>query len=237
MKEQFLRTLMLIGNEGFEKLQKSRVAIFGVGGVGGFAFEALVRSGVGCIDIIDNDFISMSNINRQIIATHKNVGKYKVDVLQERALEINPDVTINTYKTFVLDSNISEFDFSEYDYVIDALDTVNAKIAIVCEATKYNIPVISSMGTGNKLNPLDLKVTDINKTKICPLARVMRYELKKKGIKNLKVVYSEEEVKPNISNYNETKENGRPVPSSIAFVPSVCGLIIASEVVKDIINK
>lgn len=233
-KDIYSRTIMLLGEEDFQKLSNKRVAIFGVGGVGGYVFESLLRSGITNIDIIDNDVISYSNINRQIIALHSTVGKYKVEVLKERGLDINPNANINVYKTFVLDSNINMFPFNKYDYVIDALDTVNAKIAIVCEANKYNVPVISSMGTGNKLNPLELKVTDISKTKVCPLARVMRLELKKRNIKKLKVVYSEEEVKENKSNIKEIKENGRPVPSSISFVPSVAGLIIASEVVKDL---
>lgn len=235
MSEQFKRTKMLIGEDKFISLQKKRVAIFGVGGVGGYVFEALIRTGVLEFDIIDNDVISLSNINRQIIALHSNVGNYKVDELKKRGIEINPAAKINVYKTFVLDKNISDFPFEKYDYVIDALDTINAKIAIIEEANKYNIPVISSMGTGNKINPLDIKVTDIYKTKVCPLARVMRYELKKRGIKKLKVAYSEEEIRDNKYEI-EVKENGRPVPSSIAFVPSVCGLVIASEVVKDLIE-
>lgn len=236
MKEIFSRTTMLIGEDKLELLNQSKVIIFGVGGVGGYVFEALARSGIGQIDIVDNDVISLSNINRQIIATIDNVGKYKVDVLKERGLNINPNVIINKYKTFVLDTNIDDFDLSKYDYVVDALDTINAKIAIIEKCYKNNIKVISSMGTGNKLNPLDLKVSDIYKTKVCPLARVMRYELKKRDIKKLKVVYSEEEPIKNNSSLQEVKENGRPVPSSIAFVPSACGLVIASEIIKDLIK-
>mgnify|MGYP003295165420 CR=1 FL=1 len=230
MSDQFKRTKMLIGEDKFISLQKKRVAIFGVGGVGGYVFEALIRTGVLEFDIIDNDVISLSNINRQIIALHSNVGNYKVDELKKRGLEINPAAKINVYKTFVLDKNISDFPFEKYDYVIDALDTINAKIAIIEEATKYNIPVISSMGTGNKINPLDIKVTDIYKTKVCPLARVMRYELKKRGIKKLKVVYSEEA--PRVP----AMENGKRVPASCAFIPSVADLIVASEVIKDLIK-
>ena len=233
-KDIFKRTIMLLGEDSFQQLQNKKIAIFGVGGVGGYVFESLIRSGITNIDIIDNDVISESNINRQIIALHSTIGKCKVDVLKERGLDINPNAIINVYKTFVLDSNIEQFPFGEYDYVIDALDTVNAKIAIVCQANKYGVKVISSMGTGNKLNPLELKVTDISKTKVCPLARVMRLELKKRNITKLKVVYSEEAVKENQSDIKELKENGRPVPSSISFVPSVAGLIIASEVVKDL---
>lgn len=236
MEKEFLRTEMLIGAEGLEKLNKSKVAIFGVGGVGGYVFEGLIRSGVGYIDVFDNDTINITNINRQIIADHSTVGRKKVDVIKDRGLLINPNAVINTFDDFILESNIDSFNFSNYDYVIDAIDTVNGKLAIIEKAKKENIKVISSMGTGSKLNPLDLKVTDIYKTKGCPLARVMRIELKKRNIDSLKVVYSEEEVKPCLIDNPPLRESGRPTPSSIAFVPSVAGLIIASEVIKDLIK-
>lgn len=236
MKDEFLRTEMLIGSENLEKLSKSKVAIFGVGGVGGYVFEGLIRSGVGSIDVFDNDTINITNINRQIIADHSTIGKKKVDAIKQRGLLINPNAVINTFDDFVLESNIEKIDFSKYDYIVDAIDTVNGKLAIIEKAKKENIRVISSMGTGSKLNPLDLKVTDIYKTKGCPLARVMRTELKKRNIKDLKVVYSEEEVKPCLIENPPLRESGRPTPSSIAFVPSVAGLIIASEVIKDLIK-
>ncbi len=220
---------MLIGEANLEKLQNSRVAIFGVGGVGGFVLEALVRSGIGSIDIIDNDTVSISNINRQIIATHDTLGEYKVDVARARALSINPDMNIRTYKTFYLPENSAEFDFSEYDYIVDAVDTVTAKIEIIVNAKRTETPVISCMGTGNKLDPTRFEITDIYKTSICPLAKVMRRELKKRGIDSLKVLYSKEEPIKN--------EEGRTPPASIAFVPSVAGLIIAGEVVKDIMKR
>lgn len=229
MHEQFLRTSTLIGEANLEKLQNSRVAIFGVGGVGGFVLEALVRSGIGSIDIIDNDTVSISNINRQIIATHDTLGEYKVDVARARALSINPDMNIRTYKTFYLPENSAEFDFSEYDYIVDAVDTVTAKIEIIVNAKQAEIPVISCMGTGNKLDPTRFEITDIYKTSVCPLAKVMRRELKKRGIDSLKVLYSKEEPIKN--------EEGRTPPASIAFVPSVAGLIIAGEVVKDIMKR
>ena len=232
----FLRTEMLIGTENLEKLKKSHIAIFGVGGVGGYAFEALVRSGVGEIDIFDNDVVDITNINRQIIATIDVVGLDKVEVARRRALIINPNVIVNTYKTFVLESNIESIDFSKYDYVIDAIDTVNGKLAIIEKAIKNNVNIISSMGTGSKLNPLELKVVDIYKTKGCPLAKVMRSELKKRNIKSLKVCYSEEDVKQCMIENPPKRASGRPTPSSISFVPSCAGLIIASEVVKDIIG-
>ena len=236
MQNEFIRTEMLIGREAIEKLNKTKVAIFGVGGVGGYAFEGLIRSGVGSIDVFDNDDVNITNINRQIIALHSTIGRKKVDVIKERGLLINPNAIINTFDSFVLESNIDNIDFSQYDYIIDAIDTVNGKLAIIEKAKRLNIKVISSMGTGSKLNPLDLKVTDISKTKGCPLARVMRTELKKRNITELKVVYSEEEVKPCLVENPPLRESGRPTPSSISFVPSVAGLIIASEVIKDLIK-
>lgn len=225
---------MLIGKESLEKLASSRVAVFGVGGVGGFVAEALARAGVGKIDLIDNDTVSPSNINRQIIALLSTVGKLKTEVMRERILDINLDAKVECINKFVLPENINEFNFSQYDYVVDAIDTVSGKIAIIEKAYGEGIPVISSMGTGNKLDPTKFEIADINKTCVCPLARVMRYELKKRGVKKLKVLYSKEEpIKP----YSEDKnEKGRAVPASISFVPSVAGLIIGAEVIKDLIK-
>ena len=233
MKEQFSRTQMLIGEDALNTLSKSRVAVFGIGGVGGYAVEALVRSGVGKLDLIDNDTVNVTNINRQIIATYDTLNKYKVDTAKERILKINPDAVVRTYKTFYLPENSKQFDFSQYDYIIDAVDTVTAKIEIAVNAKKMNVPLISSMGTGNKLNPALFEVSDIYKTSVCPLAKVMRRELKKRNIESLKVVYSREEP---IKNTIAEADTQRHTPASIAFVPSVAGLIIAGEVIKDLIK-
>ncbi len=233
--EQFSRTQMLLGDEAMEKLKKAYIAVFGVGGVGGYVVEALVRSGITKFDLIDNDVVSVSNINRQIIATHSSIGKYKVDVMKERILDINPDAEVNVYKCFYLPENADSFDLKKYDYVIDAIDTVTAKLELIVRAKKVGTPIMSSMGTGNKLQPTELEVTDIYKTQMCPLARVMRNELKKRDVHDLKVVYSKE--KPIKIQKEITSENvGRikDVPGSVAFVPSVAGLIIAGEVIKDI---
>lgn len=227
MSEQFSRTEMLIGSENLAKLANSRVAIFGVGGVGGYTVEALVRSGIGAIDIIDNDIVAESNLNRQIIALHSTIGKYKVDVAKERILDINPNITVNAYKVFYTPETSEQFDFTKYDYIVDAIDTVSGKIELIIQANQAQTPIISSMGAGNKMNPTDFEVSDIYKTSVCPLAKVMRQELKKRGIKKLKVVYSKE---PPI------KHEGRRMPASNAFVPSTVGLIIASEVIKDLIK-
>lgn len=235
MKEQFQRTQLLLGNENMEKLANARVAVFGVGGVGGYVVEALVRSGVGTIDLIDDDVVCISNINRQIIATTRTVGRPKVEVAKERILEINPDAKVNVYKTFYLPENKEMFDFSQYDYVVDAIDTVTGKISLVMQANEANVPIISSMGAGNKLNPAMFEVADIYKTSVCPLAKVMRRELKKRGIKKLKVVYSKEEPITPLSSDEQNESKRRSIPGSTAFVPSVVGLIIASEVIKDII--
>ena len=237
--EQFVRTEMLLGAETMEKLQNAHVAIFGVGGVGGYVAEALARSGVGKFDLIDNDTVALSNINRQIIATHSSVGKYKVDVMKERILDINPNAEVMVHKCFFLPENSGEFDFSKYTYIVDAIDTVTAKLELIVRADEVGVPIISSMGTGNKLDPTRLEVSDIYKTEVCPLARVMRTELKKRGIKKLKVVYSKEQPIKRAKNNKEqiTSENtGRikDVPGSVAFVPSVAGLIIAGQVIKDI---
>lgn len=231
MDNQFKRTEMLIGENALNKLKNCRVAVFGIGGVGGICAEALVRSGIGTLDIIDNDIVDITNLNRQIIATHKTVGKNKVDVFEERAKEINPEVIINKHNFFFSKDTSSLFDFRNYDYVIDAIDSVSSKLELVLKSQEANTPIISSMGTGNKLNAADLEVTDIYKTSVCPLARVMRYELKKLGVKKLKVVYSKEEpIKSAVD------ENGKSVPASSSFVPSAAGLIIAGEVIKDLIK-
>lgn len=234
MTEQFSRTGLLLGEDKIEKLRNLRVAVFGVGGVGGFTVEALARSGVGTIDIIDNDTVCLSNINRQIIATHSTVGRHKVDVMKERILDINPDAVVNTYKTFYTPETSASFDFSQYDYVVDAIDTVSGKIELVMQAQKAGTPIICSMGAGNKLDPTAFEVADIYKTSVCPLARVMRNELRKRGVKKLKVVYSKEKpITP--ENSGENTDNRKQIPGSTAFVPSVVGLIIAGEVIKDII--
>lgn len=232
MTEKFSRTQMLIGEAKLKKLSDCRVAVFGIGGVGGYVVEALIRAGVGAIDLIDNDTVSVSNINRQIIALNSTVGKLKTEVMRERILDINPEAKVNCINKFVLAENINEFDFSEYDYIIDAIDTVSGKLAIIEKAYFLGKPVISSMGTGNKLDPTGFRITDINKTSVCPLARVMRYELKKRGVKKLKVLFSQEEpIKPQ---EQETNEKGKAIPGSISYVPSVAGLIIASEVINDL---
>lgn len=225
MNEQFSRTAQLIGEENVKNLFSKHVIVFGCGGVGGFVVEALARSGIGKISFVDNDSVNISNINRQITALHSTVGKQKVDVLKNRILDINPNCQVFTFNTFFLPENSHSFDFSQYDYVVDAVDTVTAKIEIIKKSKDANVPIISSMGTGNKLNPLAFKVADISKTNVCPLARVMRNELKKRGISKVKCVYSEE--LPVIQTQT---------PASIAFVPSVAGLLIASEVIKDLMK-
>ena len=235
MDERFSRTETLLGKGAMEKLKNSRVAVFGVGGVGGYALEALVRSGVGEIDLIDSDVVAKTNINRQIIATEDSIGKYKVDVAKERAESINPEVKINTRIAFFSPENASDFDFSAYDYIIDAIDTVSSKLALIEKAVREGVKIISSMGTGNKLNPLAFEITDIYKTSVCPLARVMRTELKKRGVKKLKVLYSKEEPIKALANDSDAPKT-RHAPASIAFVPSVAGLAIAGEVIKDLIK-
>ena len=237
MLDQFSRTRLLLGQEGMDKLAKARVAVFGVGGVGGYAVEALARSGVGALDLIDNDKVCLTNINRQIIATHKSIGQYKVDVAEERIKDINPGCTVRTYKTFYMPDTANQFNFYEYDYVIDAIDTVTGKIELVMQADKCGTPIISSMGAGNKLDPAAFEVSDIYKTSVCPLAKVMRRELKKRGIKSLKVVYSKEEPIRLVEDAPEEEREisqKRDIPGSTAFVPSVAGLIIAGEVIKDL---
>ncbi|MBO6220109.1 MAG: tRNA threonylcarbamoyladenosine dehydratase [Treponema sp.] len=241
MLNQFSRTELLLGKEAMKILSRAHVAVFGVGGVGGYVVEALVRSGISHIDIIDNDTVSLTNINRQIIASHATLGRPKVDVMKERILDINPDAEVKAFKCFYLPETRNLFDFSEYDYVIDAVDTVTAKIQLILQAKEAGVPVISSMGAGNKLNPMTFEVADISQTSVCPLARVMRQECKKRGIKDVKVVYSRE--KPVESRLTEeekksAEQKGNGVaPGSCAFVPSVAGLIIASEVIKDLTAK
>ena len=227
---------MIFGKDSMEKLKNSRVAVFGVGGVGGHAVEALVRSGVGKIDIIDNDTVSVTNLNRQIFALWSTVGESKVEVAKKRLLDINPKLEINAHQVFFLPENADGFDFSKYDYVIDAIDTVTAKIELIKRAKEANTPIISSMGTGNKLDPTKLCIADISKTSVCPLARVMRYELKKRNICKVKVLYSTEQpVKPIVN--DSVDADSKRVPASTSFVPSVGGLIIASEVIKDLLKN
>ena len=229
--DRFKRTEFLIGKEKLEKLKNSKVAIFGIGGVGGYVTEALARSGVGAMDLIDNDVVSLSNINRQIIALTSTVGKYKVDVAKERVADINPDIKVNTFKTFYLPEN-NDFDFSQYDYIIDAIDTVSGKLALIENAHKANTKIISSMGTGNKLDPTKFEITDIYKTSVCPLARVIRKELKQRNINKLKVLYSPET--PIKQTAPEFSNSGKPIPASNAIAPAVAGLLIANEVMKDL---
>ena len=251
MLTQFSRTELLFGKEAMDKLAGSKVAVFGIGGVGGYVCEALVRSGVGAFDLIDDDKVCLTNLNRQIIATRSTVGKYKTDVMRDRMLDINPKVEVEVHKCFFLPENADDFPWDSYDYVVDAVDTVTAKIALVMKCKEKNIPIISSMGAGNKLDGSQFKVADIYKTKVCPLAKVMRKELRARGIKKLKVVYSKEEpLKPYEGIENSCKNNcicppgtkrkctiRNQIPGSISFVPSVVGMIIAGEVVKDILKN
>lgn len=241
MSERFSRTELLLGKEKMSRLFDSRVAVFGVGGVGGYVVEALARSGVGAIDIIDNDTVSESNLNRQIIATVKTVGMYKVDVAKERIHDINPDCEVRTYKTFFLPETAGEFDFSQYDYVVDAIDTVAGKVEIIMRAKAARTPVISCMGAGNKMDPTKLEVADIYDTSVCRLARVMRKEMKNRGVESLKVVYSKEPaIKPGAADADENAPEGgenagrRQTPGSNAFVPAAAGLTAAAEVIKDL---
>lgn len=230
-ENQFERTALLLGKASVERLARKRVAVFGVGGVGGFVCEGLVRAGIGAIDIVDKDIVAISNINRQLIALHSTVGKNKVDVLEERLKDINKNLIIKKYKCFFLPETSETFDFREYDYVVDAIDTVTGKIELILKAKEAEVPIISAMGAGNKLDPTAFQVSDIYKTSVCPLARVMRRELKKRGVEKLKVVYSKEEpIKP------QFEEGEEVVPGSVSFVPPALGLIIAGEVVKDLIR-
>ena len=231
------RTELLLGSENMERLKNARVAIFGIGGVGGYTVEALVRCGVGNFDLIDNDVVSVTNINRQIIATQKTIGRYKTEVMKERMLDINPKVEVVCHVCFYLPENKNLFDFGQYDYIIDAVDTVTAKIAIIEEAKKAGVPIISSMGAGNKLNPTMFSIADISKTSVCPLAKVMRKELKKRNITDVKVVYSKEQAITPLDIMTGEQTNKRVTPGSIAFVPSVAGLLIAGEVIKDLCKE
>lgn len=233
MINEFSRTELLLGSDNMQRLRDSRVAVFGIGGVGGHVVEALARSGVGMLDLIDNDTVSLTNINRQIVALHSTVGREKVEVAKERILDINPKAVVNVYNTFYLPETADQFDFSQYDYVVDAIDTVTGKLQLVEEAERCNVPIISSMGAGNKLDPTSFEVADISKTSVCPLAKVMRRELKKRGIEHLKVVYSKEKAMTPIGELEEDVKK-RQIPGSNAFVPSVVGLIIAGEVIKDL---
>lgn len=235
MSEIFSRQNIVFGSDSLEKLKNARVVIFGVGGVGGYVCEALARSGVGTLDIVDNDTVSPSNINRQIIALHSTIGRNKVDVCKERLLDINPEMTVNTYTCFFLKENERDFDFEKYDYIVDAIDTVSGKLALAMIADRLNIPIISSMGAGNKTDPTRFKVADISKTSVCPLAKTMRKLCRENGVRKLKVVYSEE--LPTISEVLiDDNSNKRQIPGSLSFVPSTVGLIMAGEVVKDLIG-
>lgn len=238
MLDQFSRTELLIGREALKRLSAARVAVFGVGGVGGYAVEALARSGVGALELIDSDRVCLSNLNRQLHATHDTVGKYKAEAAKERVLQINPDCKVTAHIMFYLPETAQQFDFTEYDYIVDAIDTVSGKIELVMNAERCGTPIISSMGAGNKLEASALEVADIYQTSVCPLARVMRYELRKRGIKKLKVVYSKEKPMIPREGVSEERESSpkKQIPGSTAFVPAAAGLIIAGEVVKDIIG-
>ena len=241
MINQFSRTELLVGREAMNTLQNARVAVFGVGGVGGYTVEALARSGVGALELIDNDTVSLTNLNRQIIALHSTVGRAKVEVCRERILDINPECRVTIHQTFFLPETSDRFDFSQYDYVVDAIDTVKGKLELALKAQEAGVPIISSMGAGNKLDPTAFEVCDISETSFCPLARVMRIECRKRGIKKLKVVYSKEQaVRPFADIAAEVREEDdvrRDIPGSMAFVPSVAGLIIAGEVIKELLKK
>ncbi len=239
--ERFSRSMLILPDNSINKLKNKKIAIFGIGGVGSFTLETLARTGIENFVIIDNDTVSISNINRQIIATTSNINKYKVDVAKDRILDINPNISVETHNTFVTKDNINDFNFKEFDYIVDAIDTISSKILLIEKSKEYNIPIISSMGTGNKLDPLKFQITDISKTSVCPLAKVMRYELRKRNIKNVKVLYSTEEP-IDITNHpielELLKENPHKhqIPGSIAFVPSVAGILIAREIILDLIK-
>ena len=235
MQEQFLRTAMLLGQEGIDRLQQARVAVFGLGGVGGYTVEALARGGVGQLDLIDNDTVSISNLNRQILATHRTIGMAKTEAARLRVLDINPDCRVTTHALFYTPETAVHFDFSAYDYIVDAIDTVTGKLQLVQQAYQAGTPIISCMGTGNKLDPSAFQVADISKTTMCPLARIMRKELSKRGIRHLKVVYSQEEARKPTGWEEEAAALGkRQIPGSTAFVPGVAGLILAGEVIRDL---
>ena len=240
MTNEFTRTQLILGADAMRKLAASRVAVFGVGGVGGYTVEALARTGIGALDLIDNDRVSLSNINRQILATHSSLGRYKVDVAEERVRDISPQCAVRTYKTFYLPETQDQFDFSSYDYVVDAIDTLTGKLTIIENAKRAGVPVISAMGAGNKTDPTAFAVADLYETSVCPLARIMRRECRRRGIESLKVVYSKEkpiwpqEKAESVAGPEESGARRRDVPGSVAFVPSVAGLIIAGEVIRDL---
>lgn len=235
--DQYSRTRFLLGAEGMEKLKNARVAVFGLGGVGGYVVEALARSGVGALDLVDHDTISLTNINRQLFATHDTIGMDKCQAAKSRVLSIDPSIHVNTIKAFYMPDTAADFDFSQYDYVVDAVDTVTAKLALITAAKEAGTPIISSMGTGNKLDPTKFQIADISKTSICPLARIMRKECAKRGIKHVKVLFSTEDaMTPQCDSTEEMPEGRRALPGSVSFVPSVAGLIIAGEVIKDLVK-
>ena len=234
MSHQFSRTELLLGSAAMSQLAKARVAVFGIGGVGGHVTEALARSGIGALDLIDSDTVSLTNLNRQIIALHSTVGQYKVDVAAARVRDINPEIAVQAHRCFYLPETAGQFDFSQYDFVVDAIDTVKGKLEIIMQCREAGVPVISAMGAGNKLDPTAFRVADISKTSVCPLARVMRYELKKRGVRNVKVVYSEETPVQPCGTTDEDAGMRRSLPGSTAFAPSVMGLIIAGEVIKEL---
>ncbi len=237
MEDQFARTRILLGDKAVDRLAQARVAVFGIGGVGGYVCEALARSGVGALDLIDSDKVSLTNINRQIIATHDTLGRYKTEVMRERILSVNPQADVRTYQCFFLPETAEQFSFAQYDYVVDAVDTVTAKIELVLKAKAEKVPIISSMGAGNKLDAGAFQVADIYETKVCPLAKVMRRELRKRQVEHLKVVYSQEEPARLVGECVDGQEKRRAIPGSVAFVPSVAGLMIAGEVVKDLVSS
>lgn len=231
MKEQFARSALLLTSEKIDRLSKMHIAVFGIGGVGGFVVEALARTGIGCFTLVDHDIVSITNINRQIIATMDTIGRKKIEVMKERIHSIAPEAEVNTYDLFFLPENADSFDFSSFDYIVDAVDTVSAKIALVMKAKAMNIPIISAMGAGNKLDPTQMEVADIYHTSVCPLAKVMRHELRKRGIDSLKVVYSKE------TPISVAMEKDKRTPGSVAYVPSVMGLMMASEIIRDLIAE
>jgi tRNA A37 threonylcarbamoyladenosine dehydratase len=237
VEDQFARTRILLGDKAVDRLAQARVAVFGIGGVGGYVCEALARSGVGALDLIDSDKVSLTNINRQIIATHDTLGRYKTEVMRERILSVNPQADVRTYQCFFLPETAEQFSFAQYDYVVDAVDTVTAKIELVLKAKAEKVPIISSMGAGNKLDAGAFQVADIYETKVCPLAKVMRRELRKRQVEHLKVVYSQEEPARLVGECVDGQEKRRAIPGSVAFVPSVAGLMIAGEVVKDLVSS
>ena len=240
MADQYSRTRLLLGEDGIQRLRNARVILFGLGGVGGYTAEALARSGIGHMDLVDDDTVSLTNLNRQMLALHSTVGQYKVDVAAQRIHDIDPSIEVRTYKTFFLPETENLFDFSQYDYVIDAIDTVTGKLALIDAAKAAGAPILCCLGTGNKLDPSKFQITDIAKTSVCPLARVMRKECAKRGIKHLKVLFSTEDPipsDPDATSLEELPEGRRALPGSVAFVPSVAGLIIAGEVIKDLVGK